>query len=80
MPKIYTDAKNHLTGNQLLEWLKQQTPEVLKRPIGYVGHYGEFYPITTLPDPTTARRDRNNTFGSVPILKFDHVDIEPEPD
>lgn len=78
--KIFTPSGECITGNQLLEWLEYQSPAVLQQPVGFVGHYGEFFPMGSLPSVDSARRDRANNFGSVKIIRLENVDIGPEPD
>lgn len=46
-----------LTGQKLLQWLQKQPAEVLNRPVGKLGNYGEFEPVTTLPTVATVLAD-----------------------
>lgn len=49
--------------------------------VGVVGHYGELYPFSSLPEVVKARRRRTQDWKQQePFLVFEHIDIGPEPD
>ena len=76
----YSMIDKGLTGNDLLEWLKQQSPAVMKAPIGFTGHYNEFDPLSSLPEVKDVKRDFEGRYGTFRALVLPTPTVYPEPD
>jgi hypothetical protein len=68
-----------MTGYDLLRWLRAQNPNDLRKPVGVVGHFNEFYEIRLEPEVMTARTDWDDP-TPIEVIKLETVDIGPSPD
>jgi hypothetical protein len=69
-----------ITGNQLLNWLKAQTPATLMCPVGFTNAKGEYKELSELPLVHEAHRDAKQIFGRVRIIRIEVPDLGPKPD
>lgn len=63
-----------MTGQQLLAWLVKQSHKDLQRPVGFVGIYGEFAPITELPALVKAKASFSNE-DEINVIRVQHLDV-----